>query len=66
MYDYVHVATARKPQGELDAGVWYSPAHPFGDASDMHSNMWGHPARAEAEGVLEGVLDDRLLPRWGS
>ena len=36
------------------------------NASDMHSNMrGGHPARAEAEGVLEGVLDDRLLPRWG-
>lgn len=31
MYDYVHVATARKPAAELDAAVWYSPGHPARD-----------------------------------
>ena len=31
MYDYVHVATARKAAAELDADVWYSPDHPARD-----------------------------------
>ena len=72
MYDYVHVATPRKPAAELDAAVWYSPQHPARDElppvpAEHLRGLWGARAgrggggeRREAETFTVLDLNDLL------